>query len=152
MAALKRLGAIYLIGVAVAVAAYFIINPLHAESYNPENIWFTLDILMVIAMPLALDFNFRRKRRADAEREPGDAVTRKYLEANIAFYATAGITILLLHNWFSLLAFGADTALGTGEGQTLNHQAWVIWAVVDTLLPLIIGATGCAMWRDAAGE
>ena len=150
MTGLKRLGAAYLIGVAVAVAAYFIINPWHAESYNPENVWLVLDILMVAAMPVALDFNFRRKRKADAGREPGDAVTRRYLEANIAFYATAGITILLLHNWFSLLAFGADTALGTGEGQTLNHQAWVIWAVVDTLLPLVLGVTGCAMWRDAA--
>ena len=151
MAVLKRLGAVYLIGVAVAVAAYFIINPWHAESYNPENIWLALDILMVIAMPLALDFNFRRKL-AEGKRDPGEPVTRRYLEVNLAFYATAGVTILLLHNWFSLLAFGADTALGTGEGQTLNHQAWVIWAVVDTLLPLVLGVTGCAMWRDAAGE
>ena len=64
---------------------------------------------------------------------------------NTAFYLTAGITILFLHNWFSLLANGSDSLDG-------NHQAWVIWAVVDTMLPLVLGVTGCAMWRDASGE
>ncbi len=52
---------------------------------------------------------------------------------------TAGVTILFLHNWFSLLAFGGDSLDG-------NHQAWVIWAAVDALLPLVLGVTGCRLW------
>ena len=152
MAVLKRLGAAYLIGVAVAVAVWFIINSFFVDSFDVLGVWHVLDILMVISLPLALDFNLRRKLRASAEREPGDAVTRRYLEANAAFYLTAAVTILFLHNWFSLLALGSEGALGLGSDMGLNHQAWVIWAAVDTLLPLVIGATGCALWRDAAGE
>ena len=53
--------------------------------------------------------------------------------------------ILFLHNWFSLLANGADSLDG-------NHQAWVIWAAVDTALPLVVGVTGCALWREAGSS
>ena len=35
---LQRLGVVYLLGASVAVAAYYIINPLHAASYDPDNI------------------------------------------------------------------------------------------------------------------
>ena len=123
---LQRLGAVYLIAVSVAVAAYFIINPLHATAYDPENIWFILDILMVVAAALALAYNTKRKMRG---------------EAKVEFYATIGVTILLLHNWFSNLALGLDAG---------DHQGFVKWAVVDTVLPLTFGATGYAMWRDAS--
>lgn len=136
---LQRLGAVYLIGVSVAVAAYFIINPLHAASYDPENIWLVLDILMVVAAALALGFNTRRKLREGRPRD-GAPLTHRYWEANVAFYATIGVTILLLHSWFSILALGLE--LG-------DHQGFVKWAVVDILLPLTFGATGYAMWRGA---
>ncbi len=136
---LHRLGAVYLIGVSVAVAAYFIINPLHAASYNPENIWFILDILMVIAAALALGFNIRRKLR-EGRPTDGEPLTHRYWEANIAFYATIGVTVLLLHSWFSILALGLEVG---------DHQGFVKWAVVDILLPLTFGATGYAMWRGS---
>ena len=64
-----------------------------------------------------------------------DGVTRGYFEANAAFFVTAGVAILFLHSWFALLANGSDYLDG-------NHQAWVIWAVVDTMLPIILGVTG----------
>ncbi len=136
---LRRLGAVYLIGVSVSVAVYFIVNPLHAESYDPENIWFVLDILMVVAAVLALGFNIPRKLR-EGRPTSGESSTHRYWEANIAFYATIGVTILLLHSWISNLALGQE--LG-------DHQAFVKWAVVDTLLPLVLGATGYAMWRGS---
>ena len=140
MAALKRLGAVYLIGVAVAMALYFIINPWHAESYDPGNIWGVLDILMVIALPLALDVNFRFKRTVDG-RDSGEGITRRYLEANVVFYTTAALAILFLHNWFSTLVFGAELD---------NHRVWIIWATLNTLLPLALGVTGCRLWREAS--
>ncbi len=37
-----------------------------------------------------------------------------------------------------------------GAYQDGNHQAWVICAVVDTLLPLTLGVTGCSMWREVS--
>ena len=145
MEAVKKLFGGYLIGVATVVAVWFIINSFFADSFNTLNVWYTLDVLMVIGLAIALIFNYARKREEERGREPGEPVSRRHLEVNTAFYLTAGITILFLHNWFSLLANGSDSLEG-------NHQAWVIWAVVDTLLPLVLGVTGCAMWRDAAGE
>ncbi len=140
MTGLKRLGAVYLIGVAVAVAVWFSINILFLDNLDVSDVWFVLDILMAVGLVVGLAYNFDRKRRMDSQYS-GDGITRRYLEANVALYLTAGITILFLHNWIAFLKVGLESN---------NHQAWVIWAVVDTLLPLVLGATGCAMWRDAA--
>lgn len=74
--------------VALAVAASCIVNPWHAASYDPENVSFALDILPVAAAALALDLNRRRKLQAG---------TQSDVEANLARYATVGLTILLLH-------------------------------------------------------
>ena len=147
MAVLKMLGGAYLIAVAAVVAAWFITNSFFVDSFDVMHVWHALNILMVVGLPLALDFNFRRKLREGGPREPGTPVTRRYLEANIVFFLTAAVAILFLHNWFSLLALGEASSLG--ESANLNHQTWVIWAVVDTLLPITFGITGCALWRDA---
>ena len=140
-AILSRLVAVYLVGVGTAVAAYFIINPFISESFDVLSVWYVLDVLMVIALALALVFNFSRK--LEAERDSEGASALPLLEAKTAFYLTAGITILFLHNWFSLLALGEDNLDG-------NHQAWIIWAVVDVVLPLIMWATGYRLWRRTA--
>ena len=140
MAGLKKLAGAYLIVVAVAVAVFFIINTVLAGSFDFDvlPVWYVLDVLMLIGLIVALYYNFAAKREAT---RPGDdeAVTRRYLEVNVLFYATVVVTILFLHNWLALLTLGSDSLEG-------NHQAWVIWAVVDTLLPITLGITGCHLW------
>ena len=133
----KPVGA-YLVLVALAVAVFFITNPLLADSIEVQDVWYVLDILMVIALILGMVYAYLGKRSVDAE----EGVTRSYLEANFIFFAVAAVTVLFLHNWFSLLANGADSLDG-------NHQAWVIWAFVDTALPLSLGVLGCRLWRGA---
>ena len=150
MEAVKKLFGVYLMGVATVVAVWFIINSFFVDSFAVINVWYVLDILMVAGLAVALVFNYARKREEEAGREPGEAVTRRHLEVNVAFFLTAGITILFLHNWLSLLALGDERSLGLGSDMGLNHQAWVIWAFVDTLLPLTLGVTGCAMWRESS--
>ena len=135
---LHKIGAAYLIIISVAVALYIIVNPLHAESYNPENVWLYLDILMVIGAALALAFNGLRKCRLANPGVQSQAPGRHYWEVNIAFYATLAVSILLMHNWFSLLALGLEVN---------DHQGFIKWAAVDTALPLVFGATGLAMLR-----
>ena len=151
MEAIKKLLGMYLVGVAIVVAVWFIINSFFVDSFETLNVWYILDILMVVGVAVGLAFNYDRKRREERGREPGDPITRRYLEVNVGFYLTAGITILLLHNWFSLLALGDERSLGLGSDTGLNHQAWVIWAFVDTLVPLTLGVTGCAMLRESSG-
>ena len=138
---LKKPAGAYLIGTAVIVAAFFITNPLLAGLLDPVKVWAVLDILMLIGLLTALAFNYAGKRTLAEGQEPDDSVSRRNLEINIAFYLTAGVTILFLHNWFSLLAQGTESLAG-------NHQAWVIWAAVDTMLPLVLGTTGCRIMKE----
>ncbi len=142
MAGLKRPAGAYMAAVGTAVAVYFIINPFLSESFDVITVWYVLDVLMVIGLGLALVFNFIRKHEL-GKRDPEGPITRPYLEVHVAFYLTAAITILFLHNWFSLLALGEDSLDG-------NHQAWVIWAAVDTMVPLVLGVTGCRLWCEAS--
>ena len=139
MDALRKPVGAYLVLVAIAVAVFFIVNPLLDDSIDVAGVWSVLDIFMVIALALGLLFAYLGKQRVDAQ-QSGDGVSRAYLEANVIFFAVAAITILFLHNWFSLLAGGQDSLDG-------NHQAWVIWAAVDTAFPLVLGVLGCRLWR-----
>ena len=141
MAAVKKLVGAYLIIVAVVVAMFFIINTFLLDSLDVPSVWSVLNVFMLIGLALSLIHNYFRKRAMDAA-EDGGALNRAYFEANAAFYVTAGVTILFLHNWFSLLAQGSNYLDG-------NHQAWIIWATVDTLLPIMLGITGCHVWRSA---
>ena len=141
MDALRKPAGVYLVLVAIAVAVFFIVNPLLVDSIDVPVVWSVIDILMVIALALGLLFAYLGKQRFDAQ-QSGDGVSRAYLEANVTFFAVAAVTVLFLHSWFSLLAGGADSLDG-------NHQAWVIWAVVDTALPIVLGVLGCRLWRGA---
>ena len=141
MVALKRVAGAYLILVAVAVAVYFIVNNFLLDEINVTGVWQVLDVLMFIGLAAALYFNYLNKRE-ESESGYDGAVTRRYMDASILFYLTVAVAILFLHNWFALLALGSDSLDG-------NHQAWVIWAIVDTLLPITFGVTGCRLWSEA---
>ena len=142
MAKLRMLGGAYMVGLGLAVAVFFIINPFLAESLEVADVWYVLDVLMAIGLALALVVNLARKWE-DGKDGPDGAVTRRHLEVNVTFYLTAGITVLFLHNWFSLLALGSDSLDG-------NHQAWIIWAAVDVVVPMVLGVTGWRLWRKEA--
>ena len=141
MTKLNKPAGAFLIGIAVMVAAFFIANPLLASLLDPAKVWQVLDVLMLIGLLTALAFNYAGRRSLGQGQEPDDATDRRRTEINITFYLTAGVTILFLHSWFSFLAQGPESLDG-------NHQALVIWAVVDTTLPLVLGATGCRLIRQ----
>ena len=90
-----------------------------------------------------MGFNYAYRSRMGG-RDAGDPVTRGYLDASVTFYITTGVTILFLHNRFAFLTTG-DVRLGD------NHTARVIRAVVDTVLPIILGIPGCRLWRESSG-
>ena len=140
MEAIKKLLGMYLILVATVVAVWFIINSFFVDSFSVTDVWYVLDILMVIGLAIGLAYNFDRKRKMDSQ--AGDSgISRRYLEINVAFYLTAAVTVLFLHNWIAFLKLGLELD---------NHQAWVIWAVVDTMLPLVLGTTGCTMIKGSS--
>lgn len=149
MEALKKLMAVYLVGLAVAVAVYFIIGGLLPDDFDQLDVWEILNIMMAVGLGLALLFNFYRKL-SEGGRDAEGVVTRRYIEVNVLFYFTAGIAVLFLHNWFALLGLGPDN-LGAPDVAG-NHQRWVIWAVVDVMLPITLGVTGCRMWASSSPE
>ena len=141
MIALKRVAGAYMVLAAAAVAVFFIINAFLLDSIDVPCIWYVLDVLMLVGLASALIFNYANKRE-ESESDLDGSVTRRYLDATALFYLTVAVTILFLHNWLSLLALGGDSLDG-------NHQAWVIWAIVDTLVPITLGVTGCRLWCEA---
>lgn len=141
MTAVKRLIGAYLVLVGAAVAVFFIINNFLVDSIDVQSVWYVLDVLMAIGLGLALIFNYAHKRE-ESQSDLDGSVTRRYLESTALFHLTVVVAILFLHNWLSLLALGGDSLED-------NDPAWVIWAVVDTLLPITFGLTGCRLWREA---
>ena len=66
------------------------------------------------------------KRRVDGD---GSADLKRYLEANAVFYGAVAVFILFFWNWFSSLSPNNEA-----DGQ--------FWAVIDTLMPIVMGVTG----------
>ena len=55
----KPLGA-YLVGIAVVVAVWFIINTFFVNVFEVQDVWYVLDAFMFAGLVLALGFNARR--------------------------------------------------------------------------------------------
>lgn len=138
----KRVAGVYLIAVGVAVGVYFIINPFFVanDTFDVQSVWYVLDVLMVIALPIGLALNYGDKMEERRQRATGGGDLRRYISINAIFYTTAAVTILFLRNWFNLLAHGPDALSG-------DVTYWVIWAVIDTLLPLVLIVTGLRQLR-----
>ncbi len=131
--------ALILIGIVVAV--HTVVEPLyHASSqaspYSP--IWSYINPLMALAILLGLIFGCMRKREVDREGSAAP-VTRDFLAANTLFYGLLFVGILFFYNWFNLLS-PAYTAMGP-------DAVSVVWAVIDAVLPLLLGAQGLTLLR-----
>ena len=141
---MARIGGVFFIAVAVVIALHAAVEPLYhastdAQPYSPA--WDVLDPLMVVTVVFGTVLAWRRKRGVDGA---GDApVTREYLTANVLFYGFLFIAVLLLRNWFDQLS-----PAFSGVGPDTVNAAWL---VVDAVLPLLSGATGVALLRDAPG-
>ena len=135
MSILIRAAAAYLVLVAVTVAVHFIITPLyHPGGDVPYEAWTVHNWFMTVGIVITLAASYVAKRRIDGD---SSADLKRYFEANIVFYATAVVFMLYFWNWFSALS---PNNLPDGQ----------YWVVIDTLMPIVMGVTGCRMWRNAA--
>ena len=139
MAAAKKRVAVYLVVVAVLVAAHFIFSPLYAEVLDAVDGWRVLNWFMAVGVLVMLAFHYRRKREHDAA-HPHGQVTRRYLEVNVMLFVSLLIGILFFWNWVDSLALEA------GKEQGSSHR--VIWTFIDSALPVALGVTASQMWRD----
>ncbi len=86
--------------------------------------------LMAVGIVLALIVNFAWKRSFDADNTDG-AVTRAYLEANLAFYTTVLLAFQVFREWIG----------------NVPSQWWQ-----DPLFVVVMGVTSLRLWRDRAAE
>ena len=134
-AAFKRLLGAYLIGTALFVAAWFIINPF----FDARGVWDAANYLMAVALVVSLLFNLHRKLRVNADQD-GDRLGR--WEIDLCLYLTIGVAILFFRNWFLEIA-------GDGDGDSATG---LVWIVVNVLFPLTAGTAGAALWRETVGK
>ncbi len=136
MSILIRATAAYMVLVAVAVAVHFIITPLyHPGGDAPFSAWDILNWFMAVGMVITLAASYAQKRRVDGE---ASADLKRYLGANTVFYAAVAMFILFFWNWFSALSPN-------------NQPDGQYWVVIDTLMPIVMGVTGCRTWHSVAG-
>ena len=70
MGIVRRVGAVYLVAVALAVAVFFVINQFLDDSVDVVQVWSVLNVPMVIGLAAALIFNLSRKMEEGCAR-PG---------------------------------------------------------------------------------
>lgn len=141
----KRIIGSVLIVIGVTVAVHTIVEPLYhvsseAHPYSP--LWTILDPLMGLAIVLGLIVGYPRMKHAGSA-GPDAPVTWERLAATTTFYGLLGVGILFFWSWFNTMSISADFAPGKGE----NVSA-LVWMLIDTLLPLLLGATGVSLLRD----
>ncbi len=142
MALMKKLIAMGLILVSIAVALHFMFTPFYPDSVDVSEIWDILDWFMAAAMAVTLIVHYLRKRVFDAKDANG-SITREYLEVNVALYASIALTLWFFWNWFDNLTVGAGPQSDTNL---------INWMLIDPLLVIVFGVTGCHLLRDASRE
>ena len=85
---------------------------------------------MAVGMVITVIASYVQKRRVDAD---GSSDVKRYLEANAVFYLAVVVFLIFFWNWFSDLSPN-----NAPDGQ--------FWVVVDTLMPIVMGVTGCRMY------
>ena len=121
--------------VALAVGVNFILTPLFFDNETGYPVWDVLNWFMVAAVLVAFIASCVDMRRVCVEGD--DASLKRYLSVNAAFYASGVLALLFFSNWAASLASHASL------------EDWTIWAIVDAILPPIVGAAGLRLWRTA---
>ena len=139
MDVIRKLLAVYLSVVALLVAVHFVFNSFYRETLDVVDVWSVLDWPIALAIVIALVVHLRRKFAL--KREADQAISREYVEANVAVYGTALVALWFFSNWFTFLNLGT-------EGESVANV--VVWAFVDALIVLVLAATGRYLWRSGA--
>ena len=129
----KRVLAVYLLAVGLAVAVNFVATPFYHDGESTDYpVWDILNWFMVAAMVIAVAASFVEKRRSC---QAGDDLKR-HLDANVPFYASAVLLLLFL----------ANSAANLADHSSQNAT---VWMAVDAAMPVLLGVVGMRLWRGA---
>ena len=132
---LQRVLGAYAVVIALAVAVNFILTPFFFDGKSGYPIWDVLDYFMAVAVLIVFVASCLEKWRLCKAGDEADL--KRYLGVNVAFYASVVLVLLFFSNWAALL---------------VNHESledFTIWAIIDAILPPIVGIGGLRLWRTA---
>ena len=135
MQAVQRILGAYAVVIALAVAVNFILTPFFFDNDTGYPIWDILDYFMAVAIIIVFAASCWDKWQLCKAGD--DADLKRYLGVNVAFFSTAVLVLLFFSNWAAHL---------------VDHEAledWTIWAIVDAILPPIVGVGGLRLWRTS---
>lgn len=132
MPTLKRILGAYAVVIALAVAVNFIITPFFFDNETGYPIWDVLNFFMAVAIIVVFAASCWDMWRLCKDGDEADL--KRYVGVNVAFFATTVLLLLFFSNWFARLM---------EHGQL---QDWTIWAIIDAILPPIVGAGGLRLW------
>ena len=134
---LKRIKALFLVAMAIAVALNLILTPVYHNGAPDYPVWEIMNWFMAAAVIVALIANIMRKRSLNKE----TTSALDYLRASITYYGAIALTMLFFWEWFWILNPDSET----GEAIT-SHV--IYFPLVDTLFTIVALATGCHLWND----
>ena len=141
MKILKRIGALYLIIVAIAAGVHWIIVPLYDNSSGEYLIWAIMNWFMAGAIIVAADTNIRNKVSImGGERDV--PLTGRRVQINLLFYATIVLVLWFFWNWF----YGF---FPHNEPEIVGLIHLEMWTLITPLFVLTVGVTGFSAWQQA---
>ena len=134
---LKRIKALFLVAMAIAVALNLILTPVYHDGAPDYPVWEIMNWFMAAAVIVALIANIMRKRTLNKE----TTSALDYLRASITYYGAIALTMLFFWEWFWVLNPDSET------GAAITSHV-IFFPLVDTLFTIVALATGCHLWND----
>ena len=131
MAAFRKLVAVYLVALGAFVAGHFVLQAFYSGDVALD-MWTVLDWFIAVALVLTLAIALHEKRYAGHESDA--PVTRSWITANVALYATYTIGLLFFYNWFQF----------EWNGNSDDPQLWIL---IDVAVAILFVSTGARAWR-----
>ena len=135
MPTLQRVLGAYAMVIALAVAVNFIITPFIFDGKDGYPIWDVLDFFMAAAILIVFAASCWDMWRLCKEGDEADL--KRYINVNVAFFAASVLLLLFFSNWAAHLVKHASL------------EDFTIWAIIDAILPPILGAGGLRLWMKS---
>ena len=128
-----------LILISVVVGVQYAVQTLYDGA---GDVWFWIDIAMLLAILFSLGASFAAKRAFDSNADNDGAFNRAYFENNVRFYASLALTMMFAYNWLNFIINGADDASAVGDYS-------IVWTAVDILVVALSYSLGRTLLKSA---
>ena len=138
---MRGVGAVFVL-VAFLVAVNWVASSLIDNSSGAYPTWRILNWPTAACIVVALVANYWRKHRVATMEGADGPVTRRYVEANVAFYASLLLFLWFFWNWLA-------AKFPYNEPEEVRRIHLMMWAFISPVLTVpVLGTTGFRLWRE----